>query len=128
MVSNASPGFGGLGVFVREPGGAQDTPPQELLVAWCLIYPNGAPGMLHTVENHRRKGYAWLITAAATVTLCTRPVKGEDTSCVDAAVVDPRIPCCYITMENIASQKLFEQIGYRRHRRSDWIRFSKLTA
>ena len=95
MVASTRPGFAGHGVCLKsDPTGSAG---DGELVAWCLVYPYGASGMLHTVEAHRRRGFAWLVSAATTVALSRRPAVTASNSAGPSTSVDQRDSFCYIT-------------------------------
>lgn len=65
-------------------------------VAWILTYTYGAMGMLYTIPEHRRKGYA-----KALVTIMSRRLYSQGYPVY-----------CYIEEENQVSYKLFTNLGF----------------
>ena len=65
-------------------------------VAWILTYMSCAMGMLYTLPEHRRKGYAKILISAMAKRLHAQgsPVY------------------CFIEEENVVSYKLFKNMGF----------------
>eukprot|EP01137_Pigoraptor_chileana_P035387 Opistho-2@29302 len=80
--------FGGAGVFVG------DEP-----VAWAVFQPYGAIGMVHTMDDHRRKGYG-----SAAVRALIDNIRDGATP-IDAAF-------CYIVRGNDASVSMMTSLGF----------------
>ncbi|XP_026131740.1 glycine N-acyltransferase-like protein 3 [Carassius auratus] len=66
-------------------------------VSWLLVYQHAALGLLYTLPQHRRKGYAKLLVSVMAKTLLERghPVY------------------CFVEKENDSSYKLFTSLGFQ---------------
>jgi hypothetical protein len=73
-------------------------------VSWVLAQCYGGIGMLHTMEQHRGKGYARLAVDA----LCAKLFE------------EGRSAFCYIGNKNVPSQKTFHSLGFRPTHYMDW--------
>ncbi|XP_044739402.1 uncharacterized protein LOC123300787 [Chrysoperla carnea] len=67
------------------------------LMAWVLLREFGVLGILQTDEKYKRRGYATVVTKA----LCKKIAENNADS------------ICYINVENTASKKLFESLGFK---------------
>lgn len=86
-----------LGVYGEDGGG---------LRGFIMRYENGALGMLHVEEGHRRKGYATALLKEA-----TRRLRSRDEPCF-----------AYILDGNAASEALFAKLGWVREDRTPYKR------
>lgn len=73
--------------------------------AWALIHYGGDIGMVHTLEEHRRKGFARQVVSALT----------------EERFRAGRTPFCFIVDGNRASQRLFEGLGFFRQADLSWV-------
>ena len=83
--------FPSAGVFLKK---------DNQLVSWVTNHPPYGLSRLHTLDEHRRKGYA-----AVAVRYMTKRMAQAG-----------YIPCLGIITRNSASKSLFESIGFRRDR------------
>lgn len=67
------------------------------LVSWMTYHPPMGMGKLHTLENHRKQGYAGIVTRYLSKRLAQTGL----------------IPFVLVMPGNQASQKLFESVGFR---------------
>lgn len=74
-------------------------------VSWALQHPDGTIGMMHTLEEHRQKGYARDTTFGMIAALLT---KGET-------------PVVQIVDTNTASQVLAKSCGFKPFGTADWF-------
>jgi GNAT superfamily N-acetyltransferase len=74
-------------------------------VAWALVHYDGSIGMVHTVDEHRRKGYARAVVSAL----------------VEERLRAGRASFCFIVEGNTASERLFEGLGFFRQADLSWI-------
>lgn len=74
-------------------------------VAWALQHPDGTIGMMHTLEDHRHKGYA------------------RDTTfgMIKALLEQGEVPIVQIADTNIASQVLAKSCGFVPFSTADWF-------
>ncbi len=79
------------------------------LAGWALFHDDGAMGMLHVVENYRRKGVA----RALLVELCKMQRSQK------------RIPYTSVEPTNIASSNLVNSLGFVNTGAVHWVKFSK---
>lgn len=80
------------------------------LICWLLTYHYGSIGMLHTMEEYRRKGLARLVVGAL---------------CEHLRRVRPDIaPFCHIINGNVASETLFTSLGFTVAGTADWALFA----
>ncbi|BES64005.1 hypothetical protein SANA_04440 [Gottschalkiaceae bacterium SANA] len=77
----------------------------EQPVAWALQHPDGTIGMMHTIEQHRNKGYARDTTLGIIQTLIQRD----------------EIPIVQIADTNTASQALAKSCGFKAFGTADWF-------
>ncbi|XP_055920168.1 uncharacterized protein LOC129951846 [Eupeodes corollae] len=75
------------------------------LVAWCLVLPLGGLGLLQVLDSHKRKGLGSLVVKAMAK---MNAEKGLETM---APVLDG----------NIASQTMFERLGFRKIQEIFWF-------
>lgn len=75
------------GVFLKE---------NDELVSWMMCVPPTGMGRLHTLENHRRKGYAKLVTQYLSKRL----------------VQSGFIPYVHVVVKNEVACKFFENLGF----------------
>eukprot|EP00898_Chlorokybus_atmophyticus_P001724 jgi/Chlat1/2552/Chrsp175S02406 len=75
------------------------------LVAWALTYAYGALGMVHTLEEYRRKGLA----KAAVVALA------------EAQLASGMTPYVWVDISNNASRKMFMQLGFVQDGLCHWV-------
>ena len=80
------------GVFLKE---------NNELVSWMVCHPPNGMGRLYTMEQHRRRGYAALVTQY----LCKRVAQSGF------------VPFVNIETHNDASHKFFESMGFQLNRR-----------
>jgi len=73
--------------------------------AWALVHYDGSIGMVHTLEAHRRKGYARAVVSA----LVEKRFRAE------------RAPYCFIVEGNHVSERLFEDLGFFRQADLSWV-------
>ena len=76
------------GVFLKE---------TDELVSWMTYHPPMSMGKLHTLDNHRKRGYASIVTRYLSKRLAQSGL----------------IPFVIIMPDNKPSQKLFESVGFR---------------
>lgn len=76
------------------------------LAAWLMTQDDGSIGLLHVLEQHRRKGYAYDLT----VYLVERIRAAE------------RIPFLHIEDTNAGSMNLALKLGFRKDRRLRWFK------
>ncbi|KAI9560841.1 hypothetical protein GHT06_011794 [Daphnia sinensis] len=76
------------GVFLKE---------DNQLVSWMMCHPPNAMSRLHTLEDHRRQGYAALVTRYLAKRLAQSGF----------------VPFVNIIVENSASKKVFESLGFQ---------------
>ena len=76
--------------------------------AWALVHYDGSIGMVHTLEAHRRKGYARVVVSAL----------------VEKRFRAGRAPYCFIVEGNHASERLFEDLGFFRQADLSWVHSS----
>lgn len=74
-------------------------------VSWALQQSDGSMGMLHTVQEHRRKGLGKVSMMAL-----VRKLQSLNTQVF-----------CYVVQENTASMKLLESIGFQNTGMFDWV-------
>ncbi len=74
-------------------------------VAWALIHFDGSMGMVHTLDEHRRKGFARAVVSAL----------------VEARFRAGRTPYCFIVDGNDTSVRLFEGLGFFRQADLAWV-------
>lgn len=86
------------GVFLKE----GDEP-----VSWMMCHPPNGMSRLHTLERHRRRGYASLVTQYLTKRVA-------QSGCV---------PFVNIVIDNTASYKFFDSMGFK-HLRPIHVHFS----
>lgn len=79
---------GGFGIFGKE---------DNKLRAWALGYDNGGLGTLHTMDAHRRKGYAKIVVKAF---------------CKDFGEQNKDI-VIFASQTNVPSRSLFESCGFK---------------
>ena len=79
------------GVFLKE---------NDELVSWMMSHPPTGMSRLHTMEQHRRRGYAALVTQY----LCKRVAQSG------------YVPFVNINSDNDASYKFFKFMGFQRDR------------
>ncbi len=74
-------------------------------VSWALQHPDGTIGMMHTLEEHRHKGYA------------------RDTTfgIVEALLAQGEIPVVQIVDTNTASKQLAKSCGFKSFGTADWF-------
>ena len=76
------------------------------LACWIVLYDYGSIGMLHTLNEYRRKGIARAVVSAI---------------CTHLRVVRPDIPpFCHIITTNTKSCTLFESLGFVLSGTADW--------
>ncbi|KAJ8679175.1 hypothetical protein QAD02_014962 [Eretmocerus hayati] len=78
----------------------------DALVSWILHDDIGSLGTLQTVEAHKQKGYGKIVAKALAKNLAER--EGLDST-------------LFIVQSNVASQKLFNSLGYRPLKKVCWI-------
>ncbi|MGD0230586.1 MAG: GNAT family N-acetyltransferase [Syntrophorhabdales bacterium] len=76
------------------------------LVAWLMTQDDGSIGVLHVLEEYRKKGYARDLTVYLVLKLRERG----------------KIPFVHIEEENIKSMNLALKIGFRKDRRLCWFK------
>ncbi|XP_057372908.1 uncharacterized protein LOC130693732 [Daphnia carinata] len=86
------------GVFLKE---------NDELVSWMTCHPPNGMSRLHTLEEHRRRGYASLVTQYLSKRVAQSAV----------------VPCVNIVLGNTASFKFFDSMGFK-HLRSININYS----
>ena len=69
----------------------------DQLVAWMNLHPPNGMSRLHTLEEHRRKGYASLLTQY----LSKRMAQAG------------HLPYAHVSVGNTASEQVFIQLGFR---------------
>lgn len=74
-------------------------------VCWCLLHEEGSLGMLYTLPQYRRKGYALQVM----VELCKRVLARGNT------------PFAYIVEDNVASQSLAPKYNLQRVGNGDYV-------
>ncbi|MFQ5914326.1 MAG: GNAT family N-acetyltransferase [Nitrospinota bacterium] len=74
-------------------------------VAWALVHYDGSIGMVYTLEEHRRKGYARAVVSAL----------------VEERFRSGRAPFCFIVDGNQASVRLFQGLGFFRQADLSWV-------
>ncbi len=87
-MANAIVNFPSAGVFLKE---------NDQLVSWMIHHPPWGMGMLNTLKEHRRKGYAALVSKYLTKRMAQSGY----------------VPYVIIDIGNEASSSLFESIGFR---------------
>ena len=75
------------------------------LVSWGITQDDGAIGFLHTLDNYRKKGYAYSITLSMIEKLRT---KGE-------------LPFAYAEASNFRSINLLTKLGFRKSNTIHWF-------
>lgn len=78
---------GGVGIFLKD---------TNTMVAWILKYHTGEMGLLQTIDGHKRKGYASVITKFIAKDIA----KGGHT------------PTATILTDNFASRNMFKKLGF----------------
>ena len=73
-------------------------------MCWILRDEYGSPGLLHTLDKAKRRGYGSLAAA------CITKIYGEENKC----------PHVYIVKNNFASQALFIKLGYQPYDSFKW--------
>lgn len=81
------------------------------LIAWSLMYDNGALGAVQVDENHLRKGYGSLVTKAM-----SKKIAGE----YDLDVIG------FIVATNENSLKMFAKLGFKSTTRHKWFVMIKI--
>ncbi len=82
---------------------------EQKLVSWGLCQEYDAIGMMYTLEEHRRKGYARQVVLKMMELLLEKNIQ----------------PFGYITQENEASRNMFKRIGFEEGDAVDWITMFK---
>ena len=80
----------------------------DKLVSWAVTYPDGASGMLYTLENYRRKGYANIVMQQL---FYYRSI--SNTNYGD--------PFDYIVVNNTKSENLFKKLNFKPIKKVDWV-------
>lgn len=87
----------GIGLFLKK---------DNTLVSWILETEWGGLGMLQTLEEHKRKGYAKVVTQA----MIKEIAKEENLDSV-----------LFIIDTNTSSKRLFESLGFTVHAKNTWV-------
>uniref|UniRef100_A0A182IBK5 Glycine N-acyltransferase-like protein n=1 Tax=Anopheles arabiensis TaxID=7173 RepID=A0A182IBK5_ANOAR len=87
--------------------GVYDT--KDRLVAWCLIDQTGSLAIFQTMPDHRRKGLGRAIIKRLSAELHAKD----------------QLPQAYIVESNVASRRLFEQLGFRAVELWYWTKLHK---
>lgn len=74
-------------------------------VAWALIHYDGSIGMVYTLQEHRRKGYAKAVVSVL----------------AEKRLLAGRTPYCFIVEGNEASEGLFEELGFTLQSTLGWV-------
>ena len=74
-------------------------------VCWALGQSYGGIGMLHTMAEHRGRGYA---------RLCVDAIYRQLAASGDCAF-------CFVGSQNFASQKVFKSLGFQPSHQADWV-------
>ena len=74
-------------------------------VSWALTHHDGSIGMVFTLQEHRRKGFA----------------KAVISMLVKKQILAGRMPYCFIVEGNEASQRLFEELGFVEQSKVCWV-------
>lgn len=74
-------------------------------VCWALGQSYGGIGMLHTMTEHRGRGYA---------RLCVDAIYQQLAASGDCAF-------CFVGSQNFASQKVFKSLGFQPSHQADWV-------
>lgn len=74
-------------------------------VSWALTHHDGSIGIVFTLQEHRRKGYA----------------KAAISMLVKKQLLAGRTPYCFIVEGNEASKRLFEELGFVEQSRLCWV-------
>lgn len=91
---------GGWGLFLKS---------NNELVSWALLTGLGQLGMIQTVENYQKKGYACIITKVLSKKIAER---GED-------------PAGTVAEDNTASQNMFKKLGFENKGQCNYINLGK---
>ncbi|XP_050078318.1 uncharacterized protein LOC126565205 [Anopheles maculipalpis] len=86
--------------------------PHDHLVAWCLIDQTGALAIFQTIPDHRRKGIGRALIKEFSKQLHERT----------------QLPQAYIVESNMASRRLFEQLGFTAVEQWFWTKVHKQMA
>lgn len=78
-------------------------------VCWCLLHQEGSLGMLYTLPEHRRKGYALQVMTAIS----------------DMVIKSGNVPYAYIIQGNTASEKLAPKYNLRPVGKADYFLIDK---
>jgi L-amino acid N-acyltransferase YncA len=82
------------------------------LVGWGLVYDYGAVGLMHVMEEHRRRGLArWIAIVLLKKWISADQFKGP--------------PFCYIVDSNVASINLFKSLGFINKADVSWVGLKK---
>lgn len=87
----SGPGFG-----LRKGGG---------LISWMLTHEDGSMGMLHTLEQWRRRGYG----------------RGVASALAKRIMEEGKRPFCFVLQDNEPSVRLFESLGFQRVTECFWL-------
>ncbi|XP_001607620.2 glycine N-acyltransferase-like protein 3 [Nasonia vitripennis] len=93
----------GVGLFLKKNG---------RLVSWVLYGELGHLGMLQTVDEHKRKGYGKIVTQVLSKELA-------DEEGLDSVL--------FVVDKNVASEKLFESLNYKRVATTFWFKTEPFT-
>ncbi len=74
-------------------------------VAWALIHHDGSIGMVYTLQEHRRKGYAKAVVSVL----------------AEKRLLAGRTPYCFIVEGNETSERLFEELGFALQSKLGWV-------
>jgi SAM-dependent methyltransferase len=80
------------------------------LVSWAVTYPDGASGMLYTLESYRRKGYAKIVMQQL---FYYRSI--SNTNYGD--------PFDFIVINNVKSENLFKKLNFKPIKKVDWVAY-----
>ena len=103
---------------------------ERALVAWVLVRPDGSVGVLHTLPEHRGRGYAKAVVRCVMLQLRRLQLRlerdaaaaGADQAACAAAAAAARLrPYCHIKLGNAASEAVFERLGFASVGRVTWL-------
>mmetsp|Transcript_33736 Transcript_33736/g.43095 ORF Transcript_33736/g.43095 Transcript_33736/m.43095 type:complete len:415 (+) Transcript_33736:61-1305(+) len=104
-----------------------------VLIAWMCTYHDGAIGMLYTMENYRRQGFAKHVLChliaqhrSGDILVPREEQHNQNSSLSEGCEIERNRPIfCFIVDSNEASSQLFEQIGFSRICDASWVKYQQ---